>query len=125
MRRLGRFLDSARLADVEVLADGRSYHAHRVVLARHSLVLRGLFTKEGNHGMVHGPFRLSVSTPCPGPERHDEGEEGASQASGAVELPPGVWPLLAAYMYEESLVLHQHNVLPLFDSAVRLKARLP
>ena len=128
MEGLRRYLESSQLADVEVEADGRLFPAHRIVLARHSLLLRQLF--QNLHGSPHFalPHRLIV--------RSEEGEHTTEGTKGSddvmesankieVVLPPGAWPLVASFMYQGSVLLHPNNVLPLFDSAARLQARPP
>jgi hypothetical protein len=122
MEGLGRYLESSQLADVEVEADGRVFPAHRIVLARHSLLLRQIFEDAPEELL---PLRLVVvcspGTPCSAVVKEEK--EGAGKVE--VVLPPGAWPLVASFMYEGWVLLHPNNVLPLFDCAVRLKVRPP
>jgi hypothetical protein len=128
MEGLRRYLESSQLADVEVEADGRLFPAHRIVLARHSLLLRQLFQNLHDSPHFALPHRLIV--------RSEKGEHTTEWTKGCddvmegankieVVLPPGAWPLVASFMYQGSVLLHPNNVLPLFDSAARLQARSP
>jgi hypothetical protein len=115
MAAVGRYLEAPQLADVEVEADGRLFHAHRIVLARHSLRLRRIL-----EDAAHLPLPLRIVVRSWGACEEGELPEG-DFTHGHIELPPGAWPMVASFMYAGSVMLHSNNVLPLFDSAARLK----